>query len=173
MTALRISKYNPAFRNVDGRYLRNEWTSVSDVGRSFDDGTLTLDSYIAMENAYVEAIRRFVEFSKTKSFKVSGLEVRSPSENPKELANETQAWLAEIQEGAEVSGDSLERLIRLILRESCWARLEGKNNSYIHFGYDYYMYAGTDLNSSNDGMLKFPEMVFCEEMKSPYIEDEE
>ena len=37
MKEYRISKYDPQFR-VNGAYQKNEWTSISDIGKVFDDG---------------------------------------------------------------------------------------------------------------------------------------
>ena len=58
----RITKYNPAFRNEKGAYLKNEWISISDVGKSFDGKILTLPEYQKAEDAYVAtALRIFSE----------------------------------------------------------------------------------------------------------------
>jgi hypothetical protein len=40
MNEYRICKYNPRFR-VNGVYIKDEWTSVSDIGKTFEDGVLT------------------------------------------------------------------------------------------------------------------------------------
>lgn len=53
MYGWRIIKYNPAFRDERGAYLKDEWTSVSDVGKSFDGEVLTFEEYYKIENAYV------------------------------------------------------------------------------------------------------------------------
>jgi len=37
----RITKYNPMNRDANGAYLLNEWTSFSDIGKTFDGKTLT------------------------------------------------------------------------------------------------------------------------------------
>ena len=33
-----------------------------------------------------------------------------------------------------------------MLRERAWCRLEGPRNTYIHVGYDYYLYLGGDVS---------------------------
>lgn len=53
MKEYRISKYDPQFR-VNGAYQKNEWTSVSDIGKVFDDGVLTLAEYLRVENEYIQ-----------------------------------------------------------------------------------------------------------------------
>lgn len=53
MKEYRISKYDPQFR-VNGSYQKNEWTSISDIGKVFDDGVLTLAEYLRVENEYIQ-----------------------------------------------------------------------------------------------------------------------
>ena len=59
-------------------------------------------------------------------------------------------------------------LIRLTLRNKIWCKLESKN-SYLHFGYDYYMYIGVDLPFEvvNNVCTKYN--LFCEEFDSPHF----
>ena len=49
------------------------------------------------------------------------------------------------------------RVVRLILPEFLWCKLESKTGLYFHFGYDYYMYCGgLDLTSeSRDAVTEF------------------
>ena len=42
MFSWRITKYNPAFRNSVGAYLKNDWIAVCDIGKTFDIKILTL-----------------------------------------------------------------------------------------------------------------------------------
>jgi nucleoside-triphosphatase len=49
----RVTKYDPAFRDRAGRYLREEWTSVGDIGRSFGGVVLTREEYRRVEVAHV------------------------------------------------------------------------------------------------------------------------
>ena len=50
MMHYRISKYNPKFRDEDGFYTRKEWTSISDIGESFDGSEVTIHEYLEIEN---------------------------------------------------------------------------------------------------------------------------
>ncbi len=61
MAEYRITKYDPAKREPDGRYLLDEWTMATDVGCSFGGKTLTLEAYLAVEDAYVAAVRQMME----------------------------------------------------------------------------------------------------------------
>ena len=167
MAFYRITKYNPQFRRKDGSYGKSEWTSVSDIGRIYQDGQLTVESYLQVETAYVKAITQFLLQANCKKLTVNNLELK---ENygalPKQIIAGSKEMLNLIQDGAEISGEIIEGAVRLNLREIIWCRLHGDNGVYIHFGYDYYMYIGIESNSFYLPLL--PEGIFVETIESPY-----
>ena len=65
-----------------------------------------------------------------------------------------------------VAEKDLEVVVRGCLREYIWCRLTGPHSSYVHFGYDYYMYTGVP-KSASAGMV--PQGIFLEEMESPFL----
>ena len=66
-----------------------------------------------------------------------------------------------------VTGDDIGLFIKDCLRESCWGKLEGRS-SYIHFGYDYYVYVGFELEAERLLEVVNKYGLFCEWMHSPY-----
>ena len=54
MKAYGITKY----RNLKGEIAEQEWISISDIGRSFGGVTLTAESYMDTEDAFVRIILR-------------------------------------------------------------------------------------------------------------------
>jgi hypothetical protein len=50
MFEYRVTKYDPAHRAASGAY-RDEWTSFSDIGRSFGGVILTVEQYQRIEDA--------------------------------------------------------------------------------------------------------------------------
>ena len=72
MKEYRISKYDPQFR-VNGAYQKNEWTSISEIGKVFDDGVLTLAEYLRVENEYIQFC-----LNAMKAAGVTGLSVCAP-----------------------------------------------------------------------------------------------
>ena len=106
MKEYRISKYDPQFR-VNGAYQKNEWTSVSDIGKVFDDGVLTFAEYLRVENEYIQFC-----LNAMKAAGVTGLSVCAPEiyceglRLPKRVCDT----------------DSICEIIRWCLREKCWAR---------------------------------------------------
>ena len=57
----RVTKYDPAFRDSNGSFSRDEWTAISDVGRIYEGVTFSREMYLAVESAYVESALRFVK----------------------------------------------------------------------------------------------------------------
>jgi hypothetical protein len=150
----KVTKYDPSFRNPSGAYLRNEWTSASDIGRSFDGAVLTPEEYRREEDAYVAVALRFVRESGQTSLAVCGLE------------NKRRCQLG-FAEGSPLGLDELGSVIRRVLREECWCRLEGPAG-FLHFGWDYYMYVGVPRPCPESQELAKRVGLFVEECPSPY-----
>lgn len=118
--------------------------SVSDVGRQMAGRVVELSDYLAVEEAYVETARRFLAQMQVELLRVEGLEVYGGCDSlPEGLGEESKKYLESVKDGQEVCGENLVQVIRLVLREIVWCRLEGGGGVYVHFGYDYYMYIGS------------------------------
>lgn len=165
----RITNYNPASRNENGAYLKDEWTSISDVGKSFDGKILTVEEYLKVEDAYVSTALKFFSESGIKFLQISYVEKRNLQNVEKHLYNDISFNPKYVRKKLLVSGRDLEDICRLVLREIIWCRIETEGNFYIHFGYDYYMYIGSSIASKKT--IKFGEKrgLFIEEMMSPYL----
>lgn len=127
MNEYRVTKYNPAFRDESGAYTKAEWTSFKDIGETFSDVLLTSGEYERVEDAYVQVALSFLRESGLFSMRVAGLESRTHR--------------LDFQNDSILPLDRIGEITRRILREEFWCRLEG-NESFIHFGWDYYMYVG-------------------------------
>ncbi len=154
MRQLRVTKYDPAFRNENGAYTRNEWTSLADLGRQFDGRLFTLDQYLEIEDGYVSTAMGLLKRAGIESLTVSGLESHSATDNvPKE--------------GDVLHGLVLARAIRSVLREEFWCRLVGPS-TFIHFGYDYYMYVGVPSSCEINATEALVLGIFVEDFASPH-----
>jgi hypothetical protein len=158
MLQYRLTKYNPAFRDHSGAYTRDEWTSVNDIGRSFGGMALTQEEYDRVEEAYVAVALNFLHESGQSSLTVSGLE--NNRKHPIEFA-----------EGTILGLEQLGTVIRLVLREKCWCRLEG-SAGFLHFGWDYYMYIGVPRRCPESQQLAKRLELFVEEFPLPYKRSE-
>ena len=78
MFVYRLTKYDPSKRNTEGAFTANEWTSVSDIGRTFDGESVSISDYVETENAYVNAVRTVLAASNIASMRVTALELRPP-----------------------------------------------------------------------------------------------
>lgn len=58
-------------------------------------------------------------------------------------------------------------LIRRVLREEFWCRLEA-DECFVHFGWDYYMYVGVSEACSKSRAFAAASGLFVEEFVSPY-----
>jgi hypothetical protein len=126
-TQLRVTKYD----RDDPRYAE-DWTSVSDVGDTFFGKVLTLERYLEVEASHLRVVAAFLEEAE-----VETTVVRAPERY------DAHWWPGE--------GDSLSRLetadvVREMLRERAWCRLEGPRDTYVHVGYDYYLYLGGNVS---------------------------
>lgn len=123
----RVTKYDPALRDERGRFTDDTWTSIADIGASYDGEQLTLEEYERVEASYLAAARAFADEAG-----VTELEVRSVDHGPRDL---TEGELASIDRAIEI--------LRLMLREEAICTLEALTNDFVlHVGFDYYMYIG-------------------------------
>ena len=154
MFEYRVTKFDPALRDVEGRDLGEDWTSYSDIGRAFRGERLTRPVYLAVEDAYVSAAVAFLREAEVTSVIVRGLEAHVGRR-------------CEIAEGQTIELRRLRTAIRRVLREDCWCRFE-RTGCYLHFGYDYYMYVGVPRPCSNAHAVARDLGLFVEPFSSPY-----
>lgn len=155
MFQYRVTKYDPARRDAAGAYTLDEWTSFSDVGRTFSTGTLSSAEYQRIEDAYVAAARAFLQEAGVASLTVVGLE------NPRGVA-------LPFAEGAELSAEAAGAILPRLLREEFWCRLES-DVGFVHVGYDYAMYLGVAQPCPAAEALAYRLGLFMEPLPSPYI----
>jgi hypothetical protein len=148
MKEYRITKYNPASRNSEGHYLdQNEWTCFSEAGDK-----LTLKEYEFIEEKYIQAAVDFI-----------GNDIENIIAC--DIENHDNENITEISEPMTVS--SFQNILRGILRNKYWCRLKS-NNSFVHIGWDYYMYVG--CNKEVVSIINKTEKngLYVEEMESPH-----
>ncbi len=154
MFEFRVTKYNPAMRNAAGAYTRDEWTSICDIGRAFGDVVLTELEYRRAEDAYVTAAVAFLQEAGVRSLNVAGLE------------NHAGITLS-LHDGSALSLSEAGQVIRRLLREDFWCRLESKE-AFVHVGYDYYMYIGVPKACPEAVNTARQNGLYPEPFQSPY-----
>ena len=156
MFEFRVTKYDPAYRNAGSSYTRNEWTSVSDIGQRFDGVVLTEPEYQRVEDAYAATAVAFLQEAGVPSLAVAGLENHATVPLP-------------FTEGSALGPTEVGWVVRRLLREEFWCRLESEG-AFIHVGYDYYMYVGVPMACPDAVTLARQFGLFPEPFRSPYRE---
>jgi hypothetical protein len=155
----RVTKYNPAFRDRSGAYTKlDEWTMFGEIGQTFSGVVLTSQEYERVEEAYIQSALSFLRESGLFSMRVAGLENH-------------RKWPLDFQNDSVLPLDRIGEIIRLILREKFWCRLEG-SDGFLHFGWDYYMYVGVPHPCPTARARAAELGLYVEEFASPCVEDE-
>ncbi len=157
MNEYRVTKYNPAFRDSSGAYTRDEWISFGDIGRSFDGVELTRGGYERVEDAYVAAAVAFLREGAVPQLTVRGLE------NARGLP-------VPIVDGDAVPVEQISDVLRRVLREEFWCRLEAAD-AFVHVGWDYYMYVGVPHACPAARRLAEDLGLYVEDFASPHRGD--
>ena len=151
MTEYRITKYNPTNR-INGVYMADEWTSFSDIGKTFGDTILSQDEYLKTEKAYIDCCIELIEKAKISNLSIEQAEYYTENIRFPSSISSTQ---------------EIRQVIAACLREQCWLKLVAKD-FFIHFGYDYYMYIGSSLPTDSVIETATHYGLYCEQYSSPY-----
>lgn len=170
----RVTKYNPDFRDENGYYtLIEEWTCPSDIGKVFNEHEFTMLEYLQAETAYIDSVIKFIEESGIDSLRVIQLQYTISEEDKTSPLYEKEFETMVLKEDALVNKNDIRLICKMVLRNFIWCQLYSKNNFFVHFGWDYYMYIGSNVNclsviefASNNGL-------FVEQCVSPYYFSEE
>jgi len=154
MIEYRVTKYDPALRDAHGAYIADEWILFKDIGRTFGGVVLTEGEYLRVEQAYIKSAIAFLREGGINSLTVEGIENHEGLE-------------LEFGEGSVLSLERVGDVIRQILREEFWCRLECQGG-FVHFGWDYYMYIGVPHRCPGAELLAEGLGLYPEEFSSPY-----
>jgi hypothetical protein len=150
----RVTKYNPEFRDARGHYLREDWIMFRQIGERFSGVVLTVEEYERVEMSYANSAIAFLREVGLLSMTVADLE------NP-------QGSQLAFRNGSTLPLDEVGDVIRQMLQEKFWCRLEGKD-AFVHIGWDYYMYIGVPHRSIIAEQKAAELGLFVEEVVSPY-----
>src|SRR5262245_16505657 len=152
----RLTKYDPALRDETGAYTGDDWTQFSGIGQTFDGQRLTLSMYVDVEARHLVALASFLDESGTSKVVAEGVEDTGKT--------------FRITEGAELSPVEAIEAVRQMLREEGWCRLVDDERFYIHVGWDYYVYVGTDKPCERSIALAEQQGLFVDrDFTSPYL----
>jgi hypothetical protein len=150
----RVTRYDPEKRDDRGVFKSMTWTSISDIGKEFEGRVLTFDEYLEVEDAYSDAFVRFASAAGVEHVQVRGFEYGEG-----------------LRDGQLLSIDEAAQVLRLVLREEAWCRLEAVDGSFaVHAGHDYYMFIGSEMPSDEAVEDVVESGLFVEpDFFSPYV----
>ena len=148
MHQYRITKYDPKYRDAQGRYKRSDWDASGEVHTA---------EFIPVENRYVQAIEELYRKVGAPPLVATGVEWQALQGS------------SPIADGQVVAKDKLATVIRMCLREQMWCRMEAQDRSFmIHFGEDRAVY----VLGTHPALAMLPQAIgdlFLEPHASPYL----
>jgi len=154
MIEYRVTKYDPALRDAHGAYIADEWIQFEQIGSVFGGVVLTEGEYRRVEQAYIDSAIAFLQEGGLTCLTVEGIE------NHKRCA-------LEFGEGSVLSIERIGEVIRHMLREEYWCRLEG-DDGFVHIGWDYYMFVGVPHRCPKAELFAEGLGLYPERISSPY-----
>lgn len=149
MKRYRITKYNPQKRDEDGCFNGEEWTSIDDIGKTYEGNYFKKEEYLRIENAYIESIQIVMKEFNIDQLCIMDLEKKYELVEIMQQLNEKNILITEaekaiynsLSEGVAFEKNTVKEVIKLVLREFVWCQLYSPIKHFIiKFGYDYYMY---------------------------------
>jgi hypothetical protein len=159
MKTWRITKYDPSKRNNNVYLDEEEWTSFSDVGTKVD-----IETYTKTELAYVNTIVETMQELELSTLILEELEVSIDEIKDQNIVR----FLSKIKKGKSVNTEEIKELAKLTLREIIWCKLNYKEKLFVHFGFDFYMYIGTNEENINLRKKNKKTELYIEKFESPY-----
>ena len=170
----RVTKYNPDFRDENGYYtLIEEWTCPSEIGNIINGKEFTSDEYFQVEAAYINSVMNFIEESGINSLRILQLERGISEEDRTSPLYEEEFEKLVIKEDLLVNKNEIRLICKMVLRNFLWCELCSKDNFFVHFGWDYYMYIGSNVHCLSAIECATNNGLFVEQCQSPYFFTEE
>ncbi|HAP5746478.1 hypothetical protein RV03_GL002922 [Enterococcus gallinarum] len=166
---LRVSKYDYKFRDENGKYIRNEWTSYSDIGKKFEGKIFTLDDYKLVELKYINTVLEIAESLDINRFLLTQFEKSRDIDTLIEDNEFLKNMYNNLNKNKQIQLNNIPLVMKLLLREFIWGKLTHEQ-LVIHFGYDYYLYIGVNKeNIENvEQIIKRHDLFYEEKSTSPY-----
>ena len=142
-----LSKYHPSGYNNENVFCEQTWTSMWDIGKTYNGEVFNKSVYMNIEDLYVNAIVEIFKLAGCKYInlgylgeqKINLSDVRKSPLMDSDLELYSK-WKNIFQYRTRIAIAELDIIIRLCLREWINVRLVNvQKNIYVMFGYDYYV----------------------------------
>ena len=169
MNCWRVTKYNPLHREdgANSPYTVDTWTQVEDLQES----KVSVEEYKKVEDSYVNACMLFAKDTGLDTVKV--VDFINDMDSSEVLIEHKLDLPDRRDELEEIPVEELADLVRKNLRGILYCKIEGENSFYIHFGYDFYMYIGSEFSCESAINLVEESGLFVEKFVSPYLDIED
>ena len=145
MHRYEITKYNPSFRDEKRRYLKDDWTAIGDIGKSFEGELLTIDSYKKVEDSYIKVIKLVMEYLEVPFLSIDNVRRSFSYERFMEIRTKFQELYSQEILGIYTDANDLDKLdtekvdafCRLLLREDIGSDVYYPRRMKVFIGYDY------------------------------------
>lgn len=150
-SAFSVTKYNPAYRDVNGVYQKSEWIGFFQVGKNIDGQILTLEEYELTEEKYLTAAYLFFTFHGCVKVRIENLEKNYSDDYKYPDKEALLALYNKLESGQVYELEDIKAIVKLILRELIWAELfcDKSDEITLRFGYDFYMYFNSGKNMTS------------------------
>ena len=128
----RITKFDPKKRNNEGHFLDvSEWVSISDIGNP-KYNNVNYAEYEKIETAYVKSIELILDEKRISNLKIDSFELYNTIEDfenfkkdgrLKNIDIDFRSEIATLKNGTTLNLIEIQKIIRLILRETIWMNL--------------------------------------------------
>ncbi len=171
----RVTKYNPALRDDNGYYtLVEEWTCPSEIGKTINGNEFTLEEYLRVEAAYIDTVVQFLNASDLDSLRILQCStVTISSEERQAILYEPAFKDVQVAVDRVVTIPEIRTICQMVLRNLLFCDFYAKDQFFVHFGWDYYMYIGSSENSLSAIAFAENSGLFVEPIRSPYYFTEE
>ena len=150
-----IVKYPPSGYNKDGIYTYDDWTSISDIGKSFNGKILSAKDYLKVENQYINTVLMVMSALDCKYLTIEYIEV-----NQDRIINDIEIYkkkygisitgtLPKLKRKMRISQINIPNILRLCLRELCYIVFSCKSKKLkLYFSYEYYLNIKCPIDSN-------------------------
>lgn len=146
--AVSVTKYNPLFFK-DGIYQNDEWIGFFQIGEIFKGKKFEYVEYTKIEDNYVNFVIKYLEYNFCKEIIIRNLEKKELDESLTSNDPILKKLYNELLNDTKISAEKIRPIIQLILRDCIWCELFCTNDEdiFLRFGYDFYMYINSPINS--------------------------
>ncbi len=143
LKAFEVMKYDPKFRDSEGNYTKEEWTTFDDIGKQIDNTKLSFNDYKLVEDRYIQAVE--ILFNYYDCNKIQFVKERfflDADDIGEVMDKELELFYFKLQKRRTLSLEETLNAVKLILRGAVTGMFYAKRQKQIavRFGYDFYMY---------------------------------